>query len=83
MSRTDGIFCIAPGSGAKNITPNDVLEYKHVRGIYLGNSGDLHVSMRNEDDVIFRNLIAGICHPLCIRKVWETGTTASNIILLF
>lgn len=60
------------------IVPDDdrVLDEK-LRVIYIGVAGILHYEMINKDERT-RNLAAGY-HPLKVRRVFSTGTTASEI----
>lgn len=52
------------------------------RGIYVGTSGDLVVIFVNDSDagaVTLSNLAAGVWHPIQVRTVVKTGTTATGI----
>lgn len=70
-----------PAEHGFSITPNDGAELPDVtRGVYIGTAGDLHVLMSRGDEVTFIGLAAGLVHPLQIRKVFSTGTTALNIV---
>jgi hypothetical protein len=72
-----------PGGRADALTPNDSGEFvAYYSALYVGTSGDLAVTpMRNTADtsVIFKNVPVG-WFPVSVRKVWSTGTTASQII---
>ena len=50
--------------------------------LYVGVSGDLRVTTIAGDDVVFVGMQAGF-FPVQVIKVWETGTTATNIIALW
>ena len=52
------------------------------RGIYVGGSGDVAVTMADGNTVTFKSLAAGIIHPICVTRIWSTGTTATNIVAL-
>ena len=68
---------MAPASNAFTITPHDTNELAFVtRGLYLGVSGDVAVTMANGDEVTFLNMAAGIIHPLRVKIVKDTGTDA-------
>lgn len=63
------------------ITPdndNDLSDY--TRGIYVGGTGDLKVDLVEEGTVTFVGLAAGIIHPIAAKRVYATGTDATNII---
>ena len=68
---------MAPASNAFTITPHDTNELAFVtRGLYLGVSGDVAVTMANGDEVTFLNMGAGYIHPLRVKIVKDTGTDA-------
>lgn len=72
---------IDPGDGAFDITPSDTVNLTiYTRGLYVGTVGDVKVDMLNGDTVIFVALAGGIIHPLQVRKVYATGTDATDII---
>lgn len=53
------------------------------RGIYIGLAGDLKVIFANDADgaaVTLTGLAAGVWHPMQIRTVVKTGTTATAIV---
>jgi len=53
------------------------------RGVYVGTSGDLAVVSPHGDTVIFKNLAAGVVHPIQARIIKTTDTDASDIIALY
>ena len=72
---------IDPADGGFDITPNDTVNLTvPARGLYLAESGDVKVDMINGNTITFSNMAAGIVHPLQVRRVYSTGTTASGII---
>jgi hypothetical protein len=63
------------------ITPDDNNDLANpTRGIYVGSAGDVAVVMVNGESVTFSTLAAGIVHPIGVKRVKSTGTTAANII---
>ena len=71
-----------PAEGAFAITPNDSTDLTEpTRGICFAAAGDLKVDMLNGDTVTFTDgsLAAGAVHPLRVKKVYSTGTTATGI----
>ena len=67
-----------------SVTPNDSTSLSKVtRGIYLGGSGDVVVTMADGMDVTFKSLAAGVIHPISVTKVKATGTTATNIVAVY
>jgi hypothetical protein len=72
---------IISGQSASAITPNDSTNLTTVtRGIYVGVSGDVKVDMADNSTVIFVGLSSGGIHPIAVKKVYATGTTATNIV---
>jgi hypothetical protein len=71
-----------PAVSAFAITPSDTNNLPHLtRGIYVGGSGDLKVSMAGGGGtIVFVGLAAGMVHPLRVEKVFQTDTDATNII---
>jgi hypothetical protein len=70
-----------PATGAFAVTPNDSADLPFAyRGVYVGGSGDLKVTLYDGDTVTFVSLAAGLVHPIRCVRVWSTGTTATSII---
>lgn len=76
-------FSTTPDSCAVNciaITPADADLVQPVRAIYVGGSGNLRISDTGGGAVTFSNVPAGVILPVMARRIWSTGTTASNIV---
>lgn len=74
----------APAASAVAITPNnsaDLTDY--TRGIYIGATGTLKVDMVTGGTVTFVDPAPGVIHPLRVKRVYNTGTTATGIIGLY
>ena len=71
---------LAPATGAFSISPADGVQIKKTRGLYVGVSGDVAVTMSDGTEVTFVDLAAGIEHPLSVIEVKSTGTNATSII---
>jgi hypothetical protein len=70
-----------PGTGAFSITPSDSADLSEVtRGIYVGTAGDVKVDMEDGQTVTFTAMSAGVIHPIRVRRVYSTGTDASNLL---
>lgn len=71
----------APATAAETITPSDSNDLNFVtRAIYLGQAGDLSVTMQSGETVLLRGMQAGVFYPLRVSYVRATGTTAADII---
>ena len=64
------------------ITKNDSSDLAFVtRGIYVGVTGDLAVILDADSSAVtFVGLAAGIIHPLAVKRVMSTNTTATSIV---
>jgi len=72
----------APGDDFFEITPHDTNEIEFVtRGVYIGVAGDLAVKMLSGRILTIPEgvLAAGIPHPLRVKMVYATATTADDI----
>lgn len=70
-----------PITNAFAITTSDAADLaQETRGIYVGTAGNIKVTTSNGDTVTLPNLAAGIWHPLSVKKVFATGTTAIDIV---
>jgi hypothetical protein len=76
-------FSTTPDSCAVNciaITPADSDLVQPVRAIYVGGSGNLRISDTGGGAVTFVGAVAGTILPVMAKRVWATGTTATNIV---
>lgn len=78
----------------KHITPDDGTDGEftnlggdkiHARALLIGTAGNIKVTMASGRTLVIPSgvLTAGIFHPIEIRKIWFTGTSASNIYCAF
>ena len=51
--------------------------------LYIGASGNIRVTTIGGDDVTFVGLQTGTFFPVQVVKVWNTSTTAANIMALW
>ncbi len=69
------------------VTPSDANNLVNsVRGLYLGVAGNV-VAIMSDDaantSVTFTGLAAGVFHPLKVKRVLATGTTATGIVAVW
>lgn len=70
-----------PGENAFAVTPNDSADMDFVtRAIYVGVAGNVKMTLLGGTTVTFVGLVAGGLYPLRVKRIWSTGTTASNLI---
>ena len=75
-----------PALSAALVTPSDSADLpNYSRFLYIGTGGtnkDLRVTTLNGHDVVFKNVAAGV-FPVQAVKVWDTGTSVSNIVAMW
>jgi hypothetical protein len=71
-----------PAHGAKVITPSDATILEITRGLYIGSTGDVIVTMADGDEVTFSAVPTGVVLPIQVLKV-KAATTASLILALY
>lgn len=73
----------SPASNAIALTPDDATDLPLVcRALNVAVSGSVRVTTRNGDDVVL-TIAAGIPFPIRVKRVWNTGTSASGIVALY
>lgn len=71
----------SPPGGGEPVTPSDSTELSKVsRSIYVGVSGHLVVVMKDGTVLTYKNLAAGMLHPIRAKRINATGTTATDIV---
>jgi len=76
-----------PGAarGARAVAPSDTVDLPgpSTGGLYVGTAGTLTVTMLNGDICAFVTTISGTVLPIMAKRVWNTGTGASNMVALY
>ncbi len=73
----------SPAVGAIAITGADqTFAGARPRSVYVATAGDLTCDMVNGDNVTFVGLLAGIVYPIAIKKIYDTGTSITGLVLL-
>ena len=71
-----------PASRAFAVVPSDASPLiTNVRALYVGTGGDIRLTTEDGDTVTLKNVPNGVL-PVACQKVWETGTTALDIVAL-
>ena len=74
----------SPATNAVAVTPHNSNELTYVtRGLYIGTSGDVKVTMHDSGTVTFVGVPGGVILPIRATIVFATGTSATNIIALW
>ena len=74
----------SPAYHARAVTPDDtnILTGGVCRGLYVGVSGDVKITTARGSDVTFLSAPIGIL-PVQAVRVFDTGTTATDIVALY
>ena len=74
----------SPVSHASAVTPHNTNELAYVtRAVYVGGGGDVKVTMQDSGEVIFVAVPTGTTLPIQVKKVFATGTDATDIVALW
>ena len=86
MPATDQWNSDVPAENAALVTPDDANDLAVVtRGLLVGTSGALKVTTNGGQTLVIPAscVVAGTLLPLRVKRVWATGTTASNIVAIW
>ncbi|MDB4350214.1 hypothetical protein OAA38_00215 [bacterium] len=71
----------SPAKDAFAISGNDSTDLaKSTRSIYVGGSGNIKLTTIDGSTVTFNSAIAGSILPIRAKRIFSTGTTATNLI---
>lgn len=66
------------------ITGNDTVALtRTTSAIYIGGGGNINVQFQSGNSAIFTGLAIGTFLKVNATKIWQTGTTANNLIALY
>ena len=73
-----------PATRAAAVTPSDTVDLPRIsRSLYVGVAGDVKVDMADTDTaIVFKAVPAGTFMPVRAKRVYATGTTATNLVAL-
>lgn len=85
LTQSGSVPVSSNAQGAVVITPNDSADLTTVptKGIYIGVTGDVKVTLNDGSTVTFTSLSSGVIHPLSVKRVFAIGTTATNILAVY
>lgn len=71
----------SPAVSGETIVPSDATDLSHAtRGIYIGSTGSLSVTLVSGDEITLSEVQAGTIYPLRIARVKASGTTAAGLV---
>lgn len=72
-----------PYERAVAVTPSDAADLTNIASaLYIGGAGAVKIDTVGGDTVTFSGMLVGTVYPIRIKKVYSTGTTATNIVAL-
>lgn len=82
---TGSPYDISSGTGAVAVTPSDSTDLTRgaTKGLYIGGAGNVAVITSGGDTVTFNAITIGNVHPISVKRVLATGTTATNIVAVY
>lgn len=80
----EGIGALVPAQNCDNVSPSDSADLPHAsRGIICGGAGDVSVDFIGSGTAITFTLQAGVVYPFQVRRIRNTGTTATGLRVLY
>lgn len=74
------VVITSPVTGAYAVTPDDSNDLSEMTlSLYISTAGTLKVTMLDGSVVSYAAIAAGR-HPLRVKRVWATGTSATGIV---
>ena len=64
---------------AKEVTPSNTQNLEQPGTLYIGTGGNVKVTTIGGTTLIYYNVPDGFMLPVAVKRVWEDGTTATNI----
>lgn len=77
---------ISPALTCALVTPNDGADLtRATKGFSFAVAGTVKVTTAQGDTVVITSgsLAAGIIHPLAVKRIWSTSTTATGIVAFY
>lgn len=87
MTNTPSLFSssTAPAIDAVSVVPSDTVDLSPgvARALYVGVGGNIQITTASGTVIVFVAVVAGTILPIFIKRVWATGTTATNLVALY
>ena len=75
---------VIPAESYAAVTPSDSVDLAQpCRALYLGVAGDVKVLNLEGEAVVWKNLAAGVIHPIRCSRVYATDTTADDVVAVY
>ena len=74
----------SPAGNVVAVTPIDTANLAQVtRALYIGGAGNVQITDPNGNETVLENLAVGVVLPIRASKIWNTNTTATDIVALW
>lgn len=75
---------LGPATEGTSVVPSDTNDLSNVsRAIYVGSAGHVRVTLKGGADVTFTNAGSGAVLPIRASRIWQTGSTAADMVALW
>lgn len=71
---------VTPADGTDLALPSGINGTKY---LYVGVAGDVSAITASGDTAVFKALAAGVFHPISVRRIRSTATTATDILAVY
>jgi hypothetical protein len=75
-------FPMFPG-GATTVSKSDTVNLPTPSVIYVGGAGNIKITTAQGDEVTFFGVPSGQVIPVQVIRVWNTGTTATDLLRIY
>lgn len=73
-----------PARRAEEVTPSDSGAIGPSRAVWVGAGGDIKVDMQDFGTAVtFKSIASGTLLPICVTRIYSTGTTASDLVIVY
>jgi hypothetical protein len=73
-----------PCRRAASVTPSDSSDLSNVsRYLYVGGTGDITATSQGGDSIVFKAVPVGTVLPVALSRIKATGTTATNLVVIW
>lgn len=80
-SYTSEMSLITPPAGGKDEIPSDAVDLTTIAlSLYVGGTGNVRITTADGSIVNYKNVPAGYILPPQVKKIWATGTTATDFV---
>lgn len=80
----DEVLLDSPADNGAEVEPLDDTDLVQVtRYLYVGENGDVAVTLKSGANVVFANVQSGTILPVRVSRVANTNTTANSIVALW